>query len=205
MTYTRFFVEGAPPEDFRERFMRSIRHRVMRPLEPDEEELERSGWCLIGDPYALELSYDDVFYTEYVNLGFRTDRWVVPGATMKAAMRDAEKAYLAKKGREKLTRKEKTEMKEMVSRKLRRQMAPATRLVDLSWSLNEGLVRFFSHSEKVAGNMMELFNRTFGSHDLRLIPESPFTLAEHLGLSPDEQEAWNTMEASSFAVEGQNP
>src|SRR5688572_26886099 len=110
--------------------MRSIRLRAMKPLEPDEEELERSGWAKIGDPFTVELSHDDVFWNEYVNLTFRTDRWVIPGPVMRGKLKEAETAYLGKKGRERLSRKEKAELKLMVAKKLRRQMDPATRAVD---------------------------------------------------------------------------
>ena len=83
LTYARFFVEGEVPDDFRERFMRSIRLRALKPLEPDEDDLERSGWCRVGEAFELELDYESVFYNEFINLGFRTDRWVIPGPMLR--------------------------------------------------------------------------------------------------------------------------
>jgi len=191
LTYARFFVEGELPDDFRERFMRSIRLRAMRPLEPDDEELERSGWTKIGEPFVVDLDYEDVFFNEYVVLGFRTDRWVVPAPVLRARVREAEAAYLEKKGRERLSRKEKQEIKQLVSRKLRRSTTPRSTIVDLSWSLGEGIVRFFSHSQKTGASMMELFKKTFG---LTLIPESPYTLAARIGLDRAQQAAWENLE-----------
>lgn len=176
--------------------MRSVRLRAMKPLEPDEEELERSGWAKIGEPFELDLTYDDVFWNEYVNLSFRTDRWVIPGPVLKTRLKEAEAAYLEKRGRERLSRKEKAELKLMVSKKLRRQMSPATRAVDLSWALNEGVVRFFSHATKPAGTMMELFEKTFG---LKLVPESPYTAAARIGLDKTQERAWNDLEATYLA------
>ena len=104
LTYTRFFIEGEIAEDFQSKALRAIRARVMRPLEPDEEDLERSGWCRVGDPFELEVDNEHVFYNEFVNLGFRTDRWVVPTPLLKSKMREAERSYLAKKGRERMTK-----------------------------------------------------------------------------------------------------
>jgi hypothetical protein len=124
--------------------VRTIRLRTLRPLEPDEEDLERSGWCRIGEPFELDLGYEDVFYNEYINIGFRTDRWVVPGPLLRAKLREAETVYLAKKGRERLGRKEKAELKTLVAQRLRKSLSPAMRNVDLSWSVQEGVVRFFS-------------------------------------------------------------
>jgi hypothetical protein len=190
LSYSRFFVEGELPDDFRQRFMKAIRARVMRPLTADEDALERSGFCAIGEPFELELGYENVFYNEFINLGFRTDRWVLPGQLVRAKVREAEVAYLAKKGRERLTRHERTELKELVSRKLRKQFVPAMRCVDLSWSLEEGIVRFFSQAARPISAMTELFERTFS---LKLIPESPYTLASRLGLDEAEEKAWAAM------------
>lgn len=191
LTYARFFVVGDVPEDFREKYMRAIRLRAMKPIEPDDEELERSGWCKVGEPFEIELRYEDVFYNEYVNLGLRTDKWRLPASILKQRLREAEAAYLEKKGRERLGRAEKTELKEMVSRKLRKQTSPATRMIDLSWSMNEGVVRFFSHAEKAGAQMMEIFTKTFG---LRLVPEAPYTLAARLGLSKAQESTWEELE-----------
>jgi hypothetical protein len=213
LTYARYFIEGELPhttpvsgrrgfaegetrDDFRERFMRAIRLRAMKPLEPDDEELERSGWVKLGEPFVVELSYDDVFFNEYVNLGFRTDRWAIPGPVLRTRVKEAEAAYLQKKGRERLSRKEKAELKLMVSKKLRRHMAPATRAVDLSWAINEGVVRFFSHATKPGAAMMELFKKTFG---LNLIPESPYTAAARIGLDKAQEQAWHDLEMTYLA------
>ncbi len=191
LTYARFFVEGEPPDDFREKYMRAIRLRALRPLEPDDEALESVGWCKVGEPFELELGYEDVFFNEYLNLGLRTDRWVIPGPLLRRKLREAETALLAKKGRERLGRQEKSELKDMVSRKLRRDLVPAMRAADLSWSLEEGMIRFFSLSPRRAATMTDLFQRTFG---VKLVPEAPYTLAARLGLAKAEEAAWAALE-----------
>ncbi|MBX3209242.1 MAG: hypothetical protein KF764_29690 [Labilithrix sp.] len=190
-------MEGELPDDFRERFMKAVRLRAMRPLEPDEEELERSGWAKVGEPFVVDLSYDDVFFNEYVVLGFRTDRWAIPGPVLRTRVKEAEAAYLEKKGRERLSKKEKTELKLMVSKKLRRQMSPATRSVDVAWAIGEGVVRFFSHAQKPGAAMTELFKKTFG---LTLIPESPYTTAARIGLDKAQEQAWNDLEMISLGA-----
>lgn len=196
LTYARYFVDGELPDDFRERFLKSVRLRSMKPLEPDDEELERSGWAKLGEPYVVDLGYEDVFFNEYVNLAFRTDRWVIPGPVLRTRVKEAEAAYLAKKGRERLSKKEKQELKLLVTKKLRRTMTPATRAVDLSWSIGEGVVRFFSHAAKPGGVMMELFKKTFG---LDLVPESPYTLAARIGLDKAEERAFHDLEMTYLA------
>lgn len=190
LSYTRFFVQGELPEDFRQRFMRAIRLRAIKPLTADDDALERSGWTALSDPLGPELDYGDVFFNTYLNLGFRTDRWVLPASLVRTKLREAEALYRAKKGRERLSRQEKTELKELVVRKLRKLTIPAMRTVDLSWSLEEGIVRFFSHSPRSILNMTELFKKTF---HLELLAESPYTLAARLGLDEHGEKAWEDL------------
>ena len=201
LTYARFYIEGDLPDDFRDRFMKAIRLRAMKPLEADDDAIERSGWCRLGEPFDLDLDYEDIFYNEYVNLGFRTDKWVVPGAMLRAKLREAETAYLQSaraKGRERLSKRERTELKELVSRKLRRQLVPVMRAFDLSWSLEDGVVRFFSQAAKPAFAMADLFQRTFA---LKLVPEAPYTLAARLGLSSAQDKTWADLEPTSLAMD----
>ena len=148
--------------------------------------------------FEIELALRRRVRNEYVALGFRTDRWQIPGPCLKARVREAEAAYLEKKGREKMGRKERAELKESVARKLRKQSAPATRMVDLVWSMNEGSVRFFSHAEK-AGRQHD----RAVPQDVRpqLVPESPYTLASRLGLSKAQESAWQEIEIHRAAKE----
>jgi hypothetical protein len=75
---------------------------------------------------------------------------------------------------------------------------PVTRVVDLSWSIEENLVRFFSQGARPALAMMDLFELTFG---IKLVPESPYTLAARLGLRKDEEKAWAELEPLELAQE----
>jgi hypothetical protein len=200
LTYARFFVEGEPPKDFREKFMRAIRLRAIEPLTADDDVAERSGWCAIGEPFDIDLHYEGVFFNNFLNLGFRTDRWSIPGPLLRTRVREAESAYLVKRGRERLSRSEKAEIKELVARKLRKQFVPTTRAVDLSWSLEDGVVRFFSQSPRPTATMLELFTKTFG---LKLVPEAPYTLAARLGLSKAEEQAWTGLEVTQLSAAGE--
>lgn len=196
LTYSRFYVEGTRPDSFHTPYLKAIRARAMRPLDPLEPDPERSGFCRLGEPFEIDLTHHDVFYDDYIVLGVRTDRWSIPKPLLRSKLREAERALLTKTGRERLSRKEKTELKESVSMKLRRQTAPSTRAVDLIWSLDEDLVRFFSHAEKSIAIMTDLFQKSFG---LKLIPESPYTLAARLGLAQEHERAWSALAPSAFA------
>lgn len=195
LTYTRFYVEGKIPASYEDKFFAAIEHEAMRPLVADEDVTERSGWTRIGEPFEIDLDVESVFSDRYINLGFRTDRWRIPAPMLRAKLREAEAAYLDKKGRERIGRKERAELKILVAKKLRKQMTPSTRFVDLSWSLDEKVVRFFSQARVPGAAMEELFQKTFG---LKLVRESPYTLAARLGLSSAEEHAWESLDVTSL-------
>lgn len=191
LSYARFFVEEKLPKVFLDTSYDAIVHRALRPLEASDPEPQRSGWCVMGDPLDLSLPRERVYLDGFVNLGFRTDRWAIPGPLFKTKLREAEGKYLEKKGRERLGRREKAELKEVVTRELRKKLVPVSRTIDLTWSLEEGIVRFFSHSARPTLEMLELFKVTFG---IELVAESPFTLGRRIGLSDAELSAWEALE-----------
>ncbi len=202
LSYSRFFVtvpgcdEGSLPRGFLDHSHAKILHHAMRPLDPDEPETERSGWCVLGDPTDVSLPKDRVYLEGFVNLGFRTDRWAIPGALLRTRLREAELAYREQTGRDKLGRRERAELKEVVTRELRKKLVPTTRAIDLSWSLDEGLVRFFSHTASAMLTMVDLFEKTFGA---KLVAESPYTLADRFSLG--DEALWDALEPTSLVAE----
>jgi hypothetical protein len=135
-----------------------------------------------------DLDHEKVFWNEFVCLGLRVDTWVVPKPLLVAHLRTAEEAILEKKGIDKLGRQAKTELKAMVLRKLRKQLVPVTRAVDLVWNVNTGVARFFSQSPKIHALAQELFEKTFR---LSMVPESPGTAAERRGMDARAQKIWD--------------
>lgn len=196
LTYVRFFVAGDTPDDLESKGLTQIRRKMQRPLVAEDDEAERSGWCKVASAFDLEVDHMDVFYNEFVNLGFRTDKWAIPGALLRAKLGEAEKAYLEKKGRERLSKKEKLELKDLVSRKLRKSLTPQVRVNDVSWDTTSGIVRFFGTSPKAHLAFAELFEKTFG---VKLVREAPFTLGTRLGLTKAEEASLGDSEPLTIA------
>lgn len=180
ISFTKFHVRGELPADFRERFVESIRLRTFRDLDPSEEVDSRIGWCSIEHPFDLELGDEKIFFNGYLNLGLRTDTWRIPGSLFKASFREAERAYCAEHGCEKLSRTQKRNLEALVMAKLRHKVVPAMSVVDLSWSLGDGAVRFFASSPKQHEAMIELFEKTF---ELELVPDGAYVAAEKRGIA----------------------
>ncbi len=201
LSYQRFFVETKLPRDFVSRSHEAILKHALKPLHPNEPDAERSGWCVMGEPMDIELDRSRLFLDGFLNLGLRTDKWAIPSALFKTRLREVEAQEKQRRERDRLGRREKAEIKELVTRELRKKLLPSIRAVDLSWSLEENVVRFFTHSKKTTDTMIDLFQKTFG---FELTPESPFTLGRRLGFSDAQLEAWETIEPTSLFVEARS-
>jgi hypothetical protein len=200
LSFSRFQVRGELPSGLHETFLASIRHRAFRPLEPAEDEEERTGWCSIANPFDLDLDHSKVFFTDYLNLGLRVDRWRIPRPLLKTHLAEAERAHLEQRGREKLSRREKKELEFFVAKRLRSQVMPSMRVVDLSWNLSTGMVRFWSNASRSVDGLMELFQESFG---LQLVPEGPYTTALRLGLSEKKAKRLDALEPAVLAPEAE--
>jgi recombination associated protein RdgC len=177
MSTTKFFVRGELPKNLRRSFSERIALRTFRPLEPDEEAEERAGWCALGAPFDLDLSYDKVFNGAYLTLGLRLDRYRFPARVVQAELAKASHAALTKSGHERLSRSQKTELKQRVLATLRRKYLPSMLAVDMVWNLDAGEVFFWSQSRGLIERLGALFELCFA---LTLVENSPFVAAERL-------------------------
>ncbi len=194
-------MTGDVPDDVAGASMKRIRARAFQPLSPDDEANEGFGWANIDDPFDTELDHEKVFFNEYVCLSLRLDRWAIPGPMLKAHLREAEQALLARRGLEQLGRKAKADLKAVVVRKLRKQLVPSMRAFDVVWKLGEpsrggGVVHLFSQTARAAAMLDELFDKTFG---LGLIPESPVTAMDRAGLHPEQDRLLALLEPTVLA------
>jgi hypothetical protein len=195
MTFTTFRVQGDVEPGFRDRFVEAIRRDAFQPLNVEDEAEESFGWCTIDRPFDTDLAHEKIFYNTYLNVGLRMDRWRIPAPLFKAFFADAARQHLAKTGRDKLMRREKEELKAVVTATLRRQLIPTMKVVDLSWNLETGLLRFWNNSTRIHEILEELFESTF---NLRLVRNNPYIIAEQIGLSQGKLDALIQLEPTPF-------
>ncbi len=179
--YAKFYVRGSLPEDLHARFLARVRARAFKPLAPEDEGEAAIGWMPIERPFDEEVSFraESVFFGHYLNLAMRVDRWKFPTALVKQKMAAAEKAHKAKTGKERISRAEKAELRDLVERRLRRDGVPSTKVVDLTWNTATQQLRFFSRSPVLTEFLYELFEKTFG---MRILPAGPYTTGAALEL-----------------------
>jgi recombination associated protein RdgC len=199
LTYTTFHVEGELETGFRELFLTEIQREVFRPLTVEEEREEAVGWVAIEHPFDVDLDIDKVFFNSYLNIALRIDRWRIPGPLFKAFFTDAERQHLTETGKEKLSRREKEELKAVVTATLRRQIIPAMRTIDLSWNLDTGVLKFWNQSERIHEVLDDIFETTFG---LRLVQRTPYIIAAHAGFDEQQLDALSQLEPTPFHNKG---
>jgi recombination associated protein RdgC len=197
LTFTRFSTQGALPKDLRRRFLEAARLRVFAPLKAEDEALEATGWCVMERPFDLDLDSAKMFHDSYVLLGFRVDRYRIPGALLKSQITDEEQRQLSRTKKAKLSRNEKLEIKERVVMRLRKKVIPTSKAIDMSWHLDSGTVLFFGHSKRTLGDFCAHFEKTFG---LSLVEDSPYAVAARAGLSKERQRALKDVEPVSFSA-----
>jgi hypothetical protein len=197
LTFTRLFVQGKPPKDLRKRYLDAVRLRKFTPLAPEDEASEAVGWCVIERPFDLDFQPDRLFYDRFVLLGFRVDKWKIPGVLMKSQIADEEQRMLSRAGREKLTRAEKDDIKLRVIGRLRKKILPTSRAFDVLWDLDAGTVLFFTHSARATEEFAALFETTFG---LELQTDSPYAAAGRAQLPAAMQKVFEKVEPVSFSA-----
>ncbi len=196
VSVTKFFVEAELPKRFAETFIKNVQLRTFRELTVDGEEEEASGWCAAGNGLDLELTHEKVFLNSYLVLALRVDRWRIPRPLFKAQFEVAQAEYRARTGKEKLSKREKDELKFRVNRRLRRKVIPVMRVFDLCWDLNRGEVWFWNRAARVNDDMSGLFEQTFA---LALTEAAPYVVARRL-LGEESTEPLMALEPSLFAA-----
>jgi len=196
LTFTRFFTQGALPKDLRRKFLEAAKLRVFEPLKPEDEALEASGWCVMERPFDLELDSAKMFHDSFVLIGFRVDRYRIPGALLKSQISDEEQRQLARGKKTKLSRNEKLEIKDRVVMRLRKKVIPTSKAIDVCWHLDSGVVLFFGHSKRMSLDFMALFEKTFG---MALLEDSPHAAATRAELPRELDRALKQIEPLSFS------
>jgi hypothetical protein len=183
----------------RKPYLAAIRLRAFQPLDPDGEANESSGWCVMDQPFDLDFQPDKVFEDRFILLGFRTDRFRVPPAIVRAQMAEETARLLSRSGKNRLSRNERLELKDKIVLRLRKKLVPSTRAVDVVWDLDAGCVLFFSHSRRSLADFCAHFERSFR---LELEEDSPYRAALRADLPQKLLRALERVEPARLSLRG---
>lgn len=195
LSFSTYYVQGEPPNDFQDNYLRKLQEHFFEPLSPMGDEERSVGWVPVQDPIATEFTRDNVFFNAYILFAMRIDKWSLPTPWVKAYMRKAiaermpaldkeEEIKQLEAGkmrpRAKLSKREKDKIKLEVTTEIKQHILPAMKIIDICWNFQEQKLRIWSQSSTVCDEFAELFEATFG---LKLDQDSPYMMAANLGLS----------------------
>lgn len=198
LTFRQYYVNEPLPAGWAESFREGIRKNACEEVDPAGEADRTIGWCDARFPLDTDLEPEQYLFDDHIVLGLRTDTLTVPGPLLKLHTEAEIRKLIKEQGREDLNRYERAEVKERVRLVLRSKILPSVKSVDMVWSLQTQIVRFFASSEKANQEFMELFEESFG---LQLVPDSPYTAALYgkgIALDDAQKAALDRVEPAAF-------
>jgi len=197
------FLAPVPARVDREAMARAIVRRGFQEPEGEGHEAQQwCGWVGVHDPLATDLEPTDLFFQQYLLVGFRLDRRVVPAKLLFLERRRAEAALRAERGIERLGRALREQVRAEVQSRLLTRALPTPRLYDCAWNLDTGHVYLTGGARAARDAFVELFRQTF---TVAPVPLIPYLAAAQLGLPDRTVEAVRAVEPSSLIAEPVTP
>ena len=187
----------------RDALCEAVNRRAFR--EHDEDGLpkqEAFGWVAIHDPLVTELEPSDIFFQQYVVLGFRYDRRVAPAKLVRLETRRAEEERRQSQGLERLGRAVRKEIKEEVAARLLLRALPSPSLFECAWDLERHSVYFTGKARGPREAFQTLFRETCG---VSPVPVIPYLAVERIGLAGPIVDAVRAAEPSRLASLADTP
>jgi len=186
------FTAKPPARIDRGAFAAAVARHRFRELNGDGSQ-QTCGWIGIHDPLAAELTPADLFFQQYLAVGFRFDRRAVPAVLLRLERRRLEEERRRARGVPRLGAAARREVKTEVAERLLARALPVPRLYDCLWNLETGRVYLTGTQRTARDAFAELFRRTFGVEPQPLIP---YFAAADAGLSPRALETLRAVEPS---------
>lgn len=185
-SFTRFQVEDPLPKNHLTLFSERILHYAFRPLD-ETTDLERSsGWVDMMDMFENRFLGRSFLRPPFLTLSWRVDTRSVPSHALKQYCITWENKIMEEEDLEFLPKGRRQEIRERGLVQLLKRAIPRSKIFDMVWNLETGLVYFGSVSQKLCDEFSEFFFRTFG---LPLKNVFPYTLAQDVlkkeGMDPE--------------------
>jgi DNA recombination-dependent growth factor C len=173
-TFTRFRVEGAPPEDCLEEYPVRITRFAFQNIDETSDQERSAGWVNILDMFDNRLGAMEYLKEPCIALSWRVDFRKVPSRAVKRYCREAEEKIKEEEGLEFLSKKRRRDIKERVQQMLMKRVIPGSQTYDMIWDLRNSTVIFGSVRNNLCDEFAEFFMQCFG---LRLKPVFPYSAA----------------------------
>ena len=183
VSIVRYRVEGDIDGSVMEAVQNGLKQNAMSRIEDEYAEISL-GWTPFESPFDPDFDRFTFTFGNYFLFSLRIDKKNVPAKIIQKHTIIEIAKKLKESGREFLSKNEKTDIKDMVTEKLMKQIPSTPNTYDVVWDHEESSVLFFS-TQKAANEELEtLFSKSF---KLRLIRLFPYTLVERSKIFSDQE------------------
>lgn len=168
-SFTRFRLVDPVPETLFPEIGKLIQEKRFFELQAGEK--SAAGWVSFED--YLSCGTDEGFDPmkgDFCAFSLRIDTLRIPAGVLKKEYDVAIAREKATTGSAKITKKRRTELKELVKLSLYRRYLPVPGVYNVIWDTDKGEVWLASTQNAVVSAFMDLFNATFGIHLEQLTP-----------------------------------
>lgn len=170
VTFSRHRVLGALPDHFSDFFNGRIRRYAFQTVWRTKDETA-AGWTSLENCLDTDFPYASYAQGRYMLFSLRIDRKSVAPSLIRLRIMEAEQKQLAESGQKKLYREQRDAIRESVRLDLLGKTLPVPSFHEICWSIPDGLLTFCCLSDKVVGELQELFRESFS---LSLAPYVPW-------------------------------
>ena len=185
-SFTRYFADGALPENFLEDLSEQIGRHSFQNLDEKSIDERSMGWVNVMDMFDNRFAEFEFLKEPYITMSLRVDERKIPATALKQYCLEAEETIKKDENLEYLPTTRRSDIKDGVRLRLLKRAIPASRCHDMIWNYSTGLIIFGCTTNKICDEFVEFFLKTFG---IRLQAICPYTLAsrflEKEGASPD--------------------
>jgi len=143
-----------------------------------------AGWTPYESPYHPDFEKFSFTFGTYFLFSLRIDKKSIPAKLIQKHMAIEMENKKEKSGRDFLSKNEKSELKDMVTDKLMRQIPAVPNVYDVLWDYESSNLLFFS-TQKAANEFFEtIFLKSFNLKPIRLFP---YTIVEKKSKFKDQE------------------
>lgn len=170
VTFSRYRIVGALPDHFHDFFNEQIRRYAFQTVWRTADE-KAAGWTSLENCLDTDFPYASYAQGRYMLFSLRIDRKLVAPSLLRLRIMEAERKTLAETGQKKLYREQREAIRESVRLDLLGKSLPVPAFHEICWSVPDRVVTFCCLSDKVAGELQELFRESFS---IGLVPYAPW-------------------------------
>ncbi|MFC1863238.1 recombination-associated protein RdgC [Thermodesulfobacteriota bacterium] len=199
-SFTRFFVNGKPPENYLGDYLERITRFSFHKLDEYSDEERSTGWVNIMNIFDNDFSGKDFFMHPYIALSWRIDTRKVPRDALNQQLVEAEQEIKENEELEYLPKERRRELKDFLQHQLLKRAIPKTNTYDMVWNLDSGIIICACVNAKLCDEFAEIFLKTF---EIPLGSMFPYSLGAHvLGDRGMEPGIIDSLTASNFIGDG---